>query len=132
MKKKVYIIGFVAIILSLILLNILLLNSGEFVSDDIFMDSFVPFILVVLNFFVLLPEIDILFNILYFISEKKTKSKTLLNIISLVCSIGMLFTLFLFGWHLKFAEICLLFFFATFILLRLIYIIIHISRKLKS
>lgn len=132
MKRKVYIIGFVIIIFSLILLNIFLLNSGDVVSDDIFGDSFTPFIIVFLNFFILLPAISILFSILYFVSAKKTKLKTLLNIATLVCSIGMLTSLLLFGWYLKLAEIYLLFFFSTFMLLRLIYIIIYIFSRSKS
>lgn len=132
MKRKVCIIGFVVIIFSLILLNIFLLNSGDVVSDDIFGDSFTPFIIVFLNFFILLPAISILFSILYFVSAKKTKLKTLLNIATLVCSIGMLTSLLLFGWYLKLAEIYLLFFFSTFMLLRLIYIIIYIFSRSKS
>lgn len=126
--KKVIIIAFaVLIIASAIFVNgIFIVDSDE---DDIFGDSLSLFFQILFNIFILVPELDWFYNIMYFVSDKKQKNKTILNIMAGICSAGMLVSFLFFDLFLKQAEVFIILFLLIYILIRIIYIFTNLLNR---
>lgn len=125
--KKVIIIAFaVLIIASAIFVNgVFIVDSAE---DDIYGTSFSTFFQILFNIFILLPEIDWFYNIMYFLFGKKKTHKTVLNAIAGICSVGIIVSFCFFDLFLKQAEIFILLFLALYILIRIIYAFVSFNK----
>lgn len=115
----------------LIVVSIILVNSlfvEEYTEDDIFGTSFSTFFQILFNIFILLPEIDWFYNIMYFLFGKKKTHKTVLNAIAGICSVGIIVSFCFFDLFLKQAEIFILLFLALYILIRIIYAFVSFNK----
>lgn len=127
MAKKITIIVFsILIVVSIILVNSLFVE--EYTEDDIFGTSFSTFFQILFNIFILLPEIDWFYNIMYFLFGKKKTHKTVLNAIAGICSVGIIVSFCFFDLFLKQAEIFILLFLALYILIRIIYAFVSFNK----
>lgn len=125
MKKVVIIFFTVLIVASAIFINGIFIDENA--QDDVFGDTFTTFFQVLLNIFVLVPEIDWFYNVLYFLSDKKEKYKTKINVVSCICSIAMVVSLVLIDSFLLLGELLMILSFIIFVLLRLIYVIVSLT-----
>ena len=123
MGKKITVILFsILIVVSAVFVNGLFVE--DYAEDDVFDTSISNFFQVLFNIFILLPEIDWFYNTMYFLFCKKKVYKTVLNIFSGICSIGIIVSFCFFDLFLKQAEIFILTFLILYISIRIIYVIL--------